>query len=178
MRRRVVITGLGIVSPIGANREEFWEALSEGRPGIRPLEGADRTQLRFQNVAEVQNFDPSRHFDEKEIGFLDRFAQFAVVAAREAVADAGIEWTEELRENTSIITGSCVGGQSTEDEGFVALYKKGLPRVNPLTIPRIMANAGASRISLETGKHFGWCVAARRPWRSPEAVKRFLAQAS
>jgi nodulation protein E len=151
MPRRVVITGVGIISALGSNREEFWQALSAGCSGIRPMAGADRTQLRFQNGAEVQNYDPSRYFDDKENGLLDRFAQFAVVSAREAVADAGIEWTEELRENTAIITGSCVGGQSTEDEGFVALYKKGLPRVNPLTIPRIMANAGASRISLELG---------------------------
>jgi nodulation protein E len=147
----VVITGIGIISALGSNREEFWQALSAGCSGIRPIEGADRSQLRFQNAAEVQNYDPGRYFDEKDNGLLDRFAQFAVVSAREAVADAGIEWTQELRENTAIITGSCVGGQSTEDEGFVALYKKGLPRVNPLTIPRIMANAGASRISLELG---------------------------
>jgi len=151
MPRRVVITGIGIISALGSNREEFWQALGAGCPGIRPLTGADANQLRFQNAAEVQHYDPSRHFDEKDNGLLDRFAQFAVVASREAVADAGIEWTQELRENTAIITGSCVGGQSTEDEGFVALYKKGLPRVNPLTIPRIMANAGASRISLELG---------------------------
>jgi len=151
MPRRVVITGIGIISALGSNREEFWQALGAGCPGIRPLTGADANQLRFQNAAEVQHYDASRHFDEKDNGLLDRFAQFAVVASREAVADAGIEWTQELRENTAIITGSCVGGQSTEDEGFVALYKKGLPRVNPLTIPRIMANAGASRISLELG---------------------------
>ena len=74
-----------------------------------------------------------------------------MVAAREAVADAGIEWTPELREETAIVTGSCVGGQTTEDEGFVSLYRKNIPRVNPLTIPRTMENAAASRISLETG---------------------------
>jgi nodulation protein E len=74
-----------------------------------------------------------------------------VVAAREAVADAGIEWTTGLRENTAIVTGSCVGGQTTEDEGFVNLYRKNIPRVNPLTIPRTMENAAASRISLELG---------------------------
>jgi nodulation protein E len=92
-----------------------------------------------------------RYFDEKETGMLDRFAQFGVVAAREAVADAGIEWTPELREETAIVTGSCVGGQGTEDEGFVNLYRKNIPRVSPLTIPRTMENAAASRISLEMG---------------------------
>ena len=151
MQRRVVVTGAGVVSALGHNCGEFWRALSAGLPGIRPLQAVDRGLLRFQNGAEVQGFDPSRYFEEKEIGLLDRFAQFGVVAAREAIAQAGIEWTGELRENTAIITGSCVGGQSTEDEGFVNLYRNNIPRVNPLTIPRTMENAAASRISLETG---------------------------
>jgi nodulation protein E len=111
----------------------------------------DRALLRFQNGAEVRNYDPMRHFEEKEIGLLDRFAQFGAIAAREAVAAAGIQWTDELRETTAIVTGSCVGGQGTEDEGFVNLYRKNIPRVNPLTIPRTMENAAASRISLEMG---------------------------
>ncbi len=151
MQRRVVVTGAGVVSALGHNCGEFWRALIAGQPGIRPLQAVDRGLLRFQNGAEVRGFDASRHFEEKEIGLLDRFAQFGVVAAREAIAQAGIEWTEELRENTAIITGSCVGGQSTEDEGFVNLYRNNIPRVNPLTIPRTMENAAASRISLETG---------------------------
>lgn len=151
MRRRVVVTGVGVISPIGNNRDEFWQSLSAGCPGIRPLQAVDGRLLRFPNGAEVQGFDPSRYFDEKEIGLLDRFAQFGVVAAREAVKDAGIEWTQELRENSAIITGSCVGGQSTEDDGFVGLYRNNVPRVNPFTIPRTMANAAASRISLEMG---------------------------
>jgi nodulation protein E len=151
MQRRVVVTGAGVVSALGHNCGEFWRELAAGQPGIRPLQAVDRGLLRFQNGAEVQGFDPSRHFEEKEIGLLDRFAQFGVVAAREAIAQAGIEWTGELRENTAIITGSCVGGQSTEDEGFVNLYRNNIPRVNPLTIPRTMENAAASRISLETG---------------------------
>ncbi len=107
--------------------------------------------LRFSNGAEVRNYTPANYFDEKEIGLLDRFAQFGVIAAREAVASAGIQWTQELRESTAIVTGSCVGGQTTEDEGFVNLYRNNIPRVNPFTIPRTMENAAASRISLETG---------------------------
>jgi nodulation protein E len=151
MQHRVVVTGAGVLSALGHNCAEFWQALAAGRPGIRPLQAVDRGQLRFQNGAEVQGFDPARHFEEKEIGLLDRFAQFGVVAAREAIAQTGIVWNDELREGTAIVTGSCVGGQSTEDEGFVNLYRHNLPRVNPLTIPRTMENAAASRISLETG---------------------------
>jgi nodulation protein E len=82
---------------------------------------------------------------------MDRFAQFAVIAAREATKDAGIEWIPHLLENAAIITGSCVGGQSTEDLGFHNVYKLGLNRVHPLTIPKTMANAGASHISMEFG---------------------------
>jgi len=151
MNRRVVITGVGVVCALGHNSLEFWQALAEGRPGIRPIESIEPGLLRFENGAEVRNWDPSRHFDEKEAGMLDRFAQFGAVAAREAVADAGLEWSRELREETAIVTGSCVGGQGTEDEGFLNLYRKNIPRVNPLTIPRTMENAAASRISLELG---------------------------
>jgi nodulation protein E len=151
MQHRVVVTGAGVISALGHNANEFWQALIAGQSGIRPLQAVDRALLRFQNAAEVQGFDPSRHFDEKEIGLLDRFAQFGVVAAREGIAQAGLEWTDELRESTAIVTGSCVGGQNTEDEGFVNLYRNNIPRVNPLTIPRTMENAAASRISLETG---------------------------
>jgi nodulation protein E len=150
MQRRVVVTGAGVVCALGHNCGEFWQGLIAGRSGIRPLQAVDRGLLRFQNGAEVQGFDPSRHFQEKEIGLLDRFAQFGVVAARQAIAQAGIDWSDELRETTAIVTGSCVGGQNTEDEGFVNLYRNNVPRVNPLTIPRTMENAAASRISLET----------------------------
>jgi nodulation protein E len=151
MNRRVVVTGVGVVSALGHNSGDFWQALSEGRSGIEPIQAVPAGLLRFENGAEVHNWDALRYFDEKEAGLLDRFAQFGVVAAREAVADASIDWSAELREETAIVTGSCVGGQGTEDEAFVNLYRKNIPRVNPLTIPRTMENAAASRISLEMG---------------------------
>ncbi len=151
MNRRVVITGVGVISALGGNATEFWSALSQGQSGIRPMQGVDRSLFRFQNGAEVQNYNPSLHFDEKDQSLLDRFSQFAVVAAREAVKDSGIDFTADLKERSAIVTGTCVGGQATEDEGFVSLYKNNSPRVNPFTIPRIMGNAGASRISVEFG---------------------------
>ena len=151
MQRRVVVTGLGVISALGGTSGEIWQALQAGCSGIAPIEAVDRALLRFSNGAEVRNYSPARHFDEKEVGLLDRFAQFGAIAAREAVAAAGVEWTQELRESTAIVTGSCTGGQTTEDEGFVNLYRNNNPRVNPFTIPRTMENAAASRISLETG---------------------------
>lgn len=149
--RRVVITGIGVISALGRNAGEFWQALSEGRPGIARLEAVDPGALRFQNAAEVRSYQPGDFFREKELDFIDRFAQFAVIAAREALCDAGIGWTAGLRERTAVVTGSCVGGQTTEDEGFQNLYLHQRPRVNPMTIPRSMGNAGASHISIECG---------------------------
>ncbi len=149
--RRVVITGLGAISAIGDNVAELTAALRRGACGIRPIQLVDRSKLRFSNGAEVAGYDPVRYFDPKEASLLDRFAQFAVIAAREAVAQAGLEAGSPLFRRAGIVTGSCVGGQTTEDEGFVDLYLRGRPRINPLIIPKTMANAGASRISLEYG---------------------------
>jgi nodulation protein E len=149
--RRVAITGMGAICALGRNTAEFAEALREGRSGIAPIESVDRSQLRFQNAAEVRGYSHQPYFDDRRADFMDRFAQFAVIAAREAVADAGVSWTPELRESAAIVTGSCVGGQSTEDVGFQELYKLGRSRVHPLTIPKTMANAGASHISMEFG---------------------------
>ncbi len=148
---RVAVTGLGVISAIGHNSGEFRQALEAGRSGIGLLQAVDPGLLRFTNGAEVRNYAPGRYFDEKEIRFIDRFAQFGVIAAREAIQQARIEWTPELRESAAIVTGSCVGGQGTEDEGFVNLYRNNIPRVNPFTIPRTMQNAAARRISIETG---------------------------
>jgi len=149
--RRVAITGLGAICALGRTTAEVAESLRQGRSGIAPIESTDMSQLRFRNGAEVRGYSHQGYFDDRRADFIDRFAQFAVIAAREAVAGAGVEWTPALRETAAIITGSCVGGQSTEDVGFHDVYKLGLNRVHPLTIPKTMANAGASHISMEFG---------------------------
>jgi len=149
--RRVVITGMGAICALGRTTAEIGESLREGRCGIGPIESADMSEVRFQNGAEVKGYTHQPYFDDRRADFMDRFAQFAVIAAREAVTNAGIQWTNELRETAAIVTGSCVGGQSTEDIGFHEVYKLGHPRVHPLTIPKTMANAGASHISMEFG---------------------------
>ena len=149
--RRVAITGMGAICALGRNMGEFADALRMGAPGIGRIESTDVSELRFQNGAEVRGYTHQPYFDDRRADFLDRFAQFAVIAAREAVAAAAIEWTPELRQTAAIVTGSCVGGQSTEDVGFQEVYKRGQNRVHPLTIPKTMANAGASHISMEFG---------------------------
>jgi len=148
---RVAVTGIGAISGIGKTTPEFWESLQQGRSGIRPIQTADTTGMRFRKGAEVPEYDPYQYFDEKQLQFLDRFAQFALIAAREAVRDAGVEWTPALRADAAVVTGACVGGQSAQDQGFYDLYKLGKNRCAPLTIPRTMANAGASHISMEMG---------------------------
>ncbi|HET9402748.1 MAG TPA: beta-ketoacyl-[acyl-carrier-protein] synthase family protein [Candidatus Acidoferrales bacterium] len=149
--RRVVVTGLGVVCGLGTGAEAVWESLREGRSAIRPIESVDMSRIAFKNGAETQGFDPSAHFTPSQIDHYDRFAQFAVYAAREALRDSGIELTDALRERTGIVAGSSLGGQTTEDAGFLDVYNKGKNRVHPLTIPRTMANAGASQISMELG---------------------------
>src|SRR5215472_14676154 len=123
--RRVAITGMGAICAVGRNTTEFAESLRQGRSGIGPIRSADTSQLRFQNGAEVCDYSHQPYFDDRRADFIDRFAQFAVIAAREAATGAGIEWTPELREQAAIVTGSCVGGQSTEDIGFYDVYKMG-----------------------------------------------------
>src|SRR5271157_5813108 len=152
-RRQVVVTGLGMISSLGRDLPENWKSLSEGRTGIGPLQDVDaaRVALKMQNGAQVRGFDPTQHFEGGREAYLDRFAQFSVVAAREALRDSGLELTPALRERGAIICGSAVGGQSAIETGFEDLYVSGRNRVHPLTIPKTMANAGASQISMEVG---------------------------
>lgn len=149
-KRRVAITGVGAISALGLSAGEFWQGVVEGRSGIAPISLVDTTELRFKNGAEVRGYDALAHFP-KGTDLLDRFAQFAVIAAREAVSDSGVELTTELRAHAAVVTGSCVGGKTTEDDCFRQLYRDRLPRVPPFSIPRVMANAGASHIAIDLG---------------------------
>jgi nodulation protein E len=149
--RRVAVTGLGVICALGNDTSETWNAVREGRPGIAPINSMDVARLRFKNGAQVRRYDPCQHFDADHARFLDPFSQFAIIAAREALRDSGITLTPALRENAAIVTGSGMGGQSTQDAGFAKLYQRDQSRVDPLILPRAMANAGASQISMEFG---------------------------
>jgi len=149
--RRVAITGLGIISPLGLNLEDNWKSLSTGRAAIGPIKGADCSTLRFKNGAEVTGYDAVKHFEGGKDAYIDRFAQFSVVAAREALRNSGLELTQELRERSAIVCGSAVGGQASIEAGFEDLWVQGRGRVHPLTIPKTMANAGASHIAMDLG---------------------------
>lgn len=155
---RVAVSGIGVLSALGPDRETFWQALARGESGIRPIPvgvgpnpEAGMDLVRFKKGAVLSGYDPEAHFGRKLLTFMDKFAQYSVVAAREAVQQAGIEWSPELRERTAIVTGSCMGGRTAEETGYWELFHNGRSRIHPLTIPLGMSNAGASHISVEFG---------------------------
>jgi len=151
--RRVAVTGLGMICALGHCVPDCWAQLREGRSSIRRMELVDPSLLRFPNAAEVRGFDAAKHFADDKVVQFDRFTQFALVAAREAIRDAfgGDALTGVSRERVAIVTGSCTGGQTSEDQQFAELYGNKSGRVHPLTIPRIMANAAASHMAMEFG---------------------------
>jgi nodulation protein E len=148
---RVVITGLGAVTPLGHDVPTYWSGLRQGADGIRPVELVPPERLNQKVLGEVKNFDPQKHFTERQLPILDRVSQFAVVAAREAIAQAGLVFEGELSERTAAVLGTGVGGQTTTDESFRRLYEDKQPRVYPLTIPKLMPNAPASQVSMHCG---------------------------
>jgi nodulation protein E len=148
---RVVVTGLGVVSPIGSTREEFWSGLVEARSGIGPITRIPTERLNIRIAAEVRDFDPSQHFDSKRLGMMDRFSQFAVVAARAAVKDAQLVITEEIALSAATIIGNSGGGLNTIDDSYFKLYGQNATRAHPLSIPRLMANAACSLVSMDLG---------------------------
>lgn len=149
--RRVVITGIGVVSAIGRDVPTFWQSLRDGRSGIGQIEAVDVSQLRFRNGGEVRGFMAEDHFERRQLQYLDRFGQFALIATREAVAGSGLEWTPGLRARTGVVTGTGAGGLETQDSSFERLYGEGKGRVSPLAITRTMTNAATSQISMEYG---------------------------
>jgi nodulation protein E len=148
---RVVITGIGVVTPIGNTRDTFWSALVEARSGIGPITIIPTERLNSRIAAQVLDFKPSEHFDPRRESLLDRFAQFAVVAARSALRDSHLELTEELALDAATIIGNSTGGMNTLDDSFSRLYATNGTRAHPLSIPRLMSNAACSAVSMDLG---------------------------
>lgn len=145
--RRVAITGLGLVSSLGHDVESFWNATRNGETGVAPTTIPEGDSLTARMVAEVKGWDGAKALDRKLLGLSDRFSQFAVYAAKQAVDDAG----DMPRDNAAIIIGTGVGGAVTLDESYVRLYRENQQRVHPFSIPRLMANGPASLVSLAMG---------------------------
>ena len=148
---RVVITGIGVVTPIGNTRDAFWSALVEARSGIGPVTLIPTERLNIRIAAQVLDFKPAEHFDPRRESLLDRFAQFAVVAARSALRDSQLELTEEIALDAATIIGNSTGGMNTLDDSFLKLYGQNATRAHPLSIPRLMSNAACSAVSMDLG---------------------------
>ena len=149
--RRVAITGIGCISALGLNVGAFWGRLVNGCSGIGPISLVPPEKLHVQVGAEVRGYLPERCFEPKRLNLLDRFSQFAVVASREAVADAGLDFSNGLGRHTAVVLGTGTAGKTTDDEAFYHLYAEGNPRVSPLVIPRLMASSATSHLTMEHG---------------------------
>ncbi len=150
--RRVAITGAGSVSALGHDAPSCWKAMSEGRPGTGTLTWAAGSEARPLLAARVVGFDPEAHFDPRRVSLLDRVSQFALVAAREAVTQSGVEFRESgLGERAAVVVGIGTGGETAREEQNERFYLAGSRRPHPLTIVRTMSSAPASHLSIEYG---------------------------
>ena len=149
--KRIVITGVGCISALGNKTSEFTDKLFNGVSGIAAVERVKVFKARTKIAAEVKNFDAAEHFTATQISQMDRHSLFAIMATREAVADAGIEFSPSLAERTAISYGTGIGGQNTQDEGYYRLYAEDAKRLHPYTVPKLMPSAAASHISMAFG---------------------------
>ena len=147
-RRRVVITGLGTVNPIALNVPDYWRGLLAGVSGIAPITLFDTTAYKVRFGGEVKNFRPETLIDSKTVRRLDRFSQFALFAAAEAIAESGIDFSKEDPFRCGCILGSGIGGMAEFEEGHTTLMTKGPSRLSPFVIPKMIANAAAGNISI------------------------------
>jgi nodulation protein E len=158
---RVVVTGVGVVSPVGHSLDAFWSALVEPRSGIRALTVIPTERLSTRIAAQIDDFDVEARLDAKLAKQLDRCSAFAVYAAREALRDSGLRISEELALSTATVIGSGGGGGATVDESYYRLYAQNATRLHPLTVPRFMVSAAGSQVSIDLGlKGQNWTVAS------------------
>jgi 3-oxoacyl-[acyl-carrier-protein] synthase II len=150
-KRRVVVTGLGVVSPVGNNVPDFWTAIKAGKSGIAPITAVASEDLTVKIAGEVKGFDPSLRIDPKEAKKMDRFAQFAVVAALEALEDSGLAKADLDGERTGVCIGTGQGGSASIEESVVRLQERGPGRVPPMTVAKALANFGAAQVAIFTG---------------------------
>lgn len=151
MKQRAVITGMGVVSPVGTQLDEFWNNLMEGKSGIGLLTRFDVTNLPTKVAAEVKNFEPTKWIDKKESRHTDRFAQFAIAAAKLAVQDSGLDLEKMNKERAGAVMGCGIGGVTTFEEQKEVLMTKGSGRITPFFVPMLISNMAAAHLSIEFG---------------------------
>ena len=151
MKKRVVVTGLGAVTPIGIGKDEFWQSLVNGVSGIGKITKFDPSDYSTQIAGEVKNFDPTKYIDKKEAKRMDLFTQYAIAATRMALDDSGINLEKEDRQRIGTIVGTGIGGIDTLHDQFKILFDRGPSRVSPFFIPMMIANMATGQISIMFG---------------------------
>ncbi len=147
--KRVVITGAGTVNALGHNVPDTLEAMREGRCGIGKLDMRDVDRLAVKIGAQVRGFEAESLFNRQQLALFDRFTQFTLVAAREALSQAELEFSGELSAKSGVVLGNSGGGMQTLDENYRSVYEEGKNRVHPFVVPKLMNNAAASHVSME-----------------------------
>ncbi|NFN87553.1 beta-ketoacyl-ACP synthase II [Clostridium sporogenes] len=151
MSKRVVITGMGAITPIGNNVNDFWNSIKEEKVGIDNIKSFDTENFKVKLAAEVKDFNPEEYMDKKEARRLDRFCQFAIAAAQQAVDDSKLDLDKINKEKFGVIVGSGIGGLATIEKEEQKLLEKGPNRVSPLFIPTIISNMAAGNIAIKFG---------------------------
>lgn len=151
MKRRVVVTGLGVISPVGNDVESFWRALISGKSGIGPITSFDASAFDSKIAGEVKDFEPTKHMDAKEAKRMEKFAQFAVAVGKQAVVDAGLDLTKEDPNRIGVIVGSGIGSLRIVEEQCRIYFEKGPSRFSPFMIPMLIVNEAAGHISITLG---------------------------
>ncbi|HEY5982764.1 MAG TPA: beta-ketoacyl-ACP synthase II [Anaerolineales bacterium] len=151
MRKRVVLTGLGCISPLGQTVDETWQAVLDGRSGAGPITHFDASTHKTRFAAEVKGFDAVGRFGAREARRMDRFVQFAIAAAEEAMADARFQVDESNRERVGIIIGTGIGGIGTMISNYEVLAERGADRVSPFLIPMMISDSAAGILAIRTG---------------------------
>ena len=151
MERRVVITGLGALTPIGNNTEEFWNGIKEGKCGIDEIKSFDISNFKVKLAAELKGYNPEDYFDKREAKRLDKFSQYAMIVAREAWKDSGLDKETENMERVGIIIGSGIGGIQTIETEHEKCMTKGPDRVSPMYIPMGISNMATGNVAIDIG---------------------------
>ncbi len=147
--KRVVITGAGTINALGHNVADTLLAMREGRCGIGPLEIRDLDRLAVQIGGQVHGYEPEDHFNRQQIVLYDRFTQFTLLAAKEAIGQSGLEFAGQLAAEAGVVLGTAGGGVNTWDDNYRAVYEEKKNRVHPFVVPKLMNNAAASHVSME-----------------------------
>ena len=157
MSRRVVVTGLGAITPIGNNVEAFWNGLKEKKVGIGPITYFDTADYKAKLAGEVKDFDPKQYMDPKAAKRMEKFCQFAVCAAKEAIEDAGLNMEQEDPFRVGVSVGSGIGSLQSVEREYSKMLQKGPNRVNPLLVPLMFSNMAAGNVSIQFGMR-GKCI--------------------